>query len=164
MNASPVVILTSIATIVGAAAGGMMYVFSTFVMRGLDGIDSREAIAAMRGINVAANSSPAFLLAYFGAAILALAVGVVAVTQLRQAGSWWLLAGAVFAILAAIITVVFNVPLNNRLDGADPVGLSAADAAREWQAYFSTWTAWNHVRTVTAFLGAALMLVGLRCR
>lgn len=118
----------------------------------------------MRGINVAANSSPAFLLAYFGAAILALAVGVVAVTQLRQPGSWWLLAGAVFAILAAIITVVFNVPLNNRLDGVDPVGLSAADAAREWQAYFSTWTAWNHVRTVTAFLGAALMLVGLRCR
>ncbi|EUA25572.1 hypothetical protein I548_3658 [Mycobacterium intracellulare] len=91
MNASPVVILTSIATIVGAAAGGMMYVFSTFVMRGLNGIDSREAIAAMRGINVAANSSPAFLLAYFGAAILALAVGVVAVTQLRQpaAGGCW---------------------------------------------------------------------------
>ncbi|EUA25571.1 hypothetical protein I548_3657 [Mycobacterium intracellulare] len=55
-------------------------------------------------------------------------------------------------------------PLNNRLDGVDPVGLSAADAAREWQTYFSTWTAWNHVRTVTAFLGAALMLVGLRCR
>jgi uncharacterized membrane protein len=46
----------------------------------------------------------------------------------------------------------------------NPVGLSAADAAREWQAYFSTWTAWNHVRTVTSFVGAVLMLVGLRYR
>jgi uncharacterized membrane protein len=39
-----------------------------------------------------------------------------------------------------------------------------ADAAREWQAYLSSWTAWNHVRTATAFIGAALMLVGLRYR
>lgn len=164
MNASPAVILTSIATIGGAAVGGMMYVFSTFVMRGLNRTDPLEAITAMRGINSEANSSPAFLLAYFGAALLAVAVGVVAVLQLRQPGSWWLLAGAIFAISAAIITIVFNVPLNNRLDGVDPARLSAADAAREWQAYFSTWTAWNHVRTVTAFVGAALMLVGLRYR
>ena len=164
MNATPVVILTSIAAIASAAAGGMMYVFSTFVMRGLDRTSPVEAITAMRGMNAEANSSPAFLLAYLGAAILALAVGVVAVIQLRQPGSWWLLAGAVFGILAAIITMAFNVPLNNHLDGVNPVGLSAGDAAREWQAYFSTWTAWNHVRTVTAFVGAALMLIGVRYR
>ena len=64
----------------------------------------------------------------------------------------------------AIITMVFNVPLNNQLDTVNPDGLSTADAAREWQAYFSTWTAWNHVRTVTSFLGAALLLLGLRYR
>ena len=164
MNTSPFVILTSIAAIASAAAGGMMYVFSTFVMRGLDRTEPVEAITAMRGINAAANSSPAFLLAYLGAAILALLVGVIAVIQLRQPGSWWVLVGAVFGILAAIITVVFNVPLNNHLDGVNPVGLSAADAAREWQAYFTTWTAWNHVRTATAFIAAALMLIGLRYR
>ena len=38
--------------------------------------------------------------------------------------------------------------------------LSAADTAREWHAYFTTWTAWNHVRTVTAFAAAALMQGG----
>jgi uncharacterized membrane protein len=46
----------------------------------------------------------------------------------------------------------------------NPDGLSVTDAAREWQAYFSTWTAWNHARTVTSLVGAALMLVGLRYR
>ena len=74
-----------------------------------------------------------------------------------------MLVGAVFGILAAIITMAFNVPLNNHLDTVNPVGLSVADAAREWQAYFSTWTAWNHVRTATSFIGAALMLLGC-CR
>jgi uncharacterized membrane protein len=164
MNISPFVILTSLAALFSAAAGGMMYVFSTFAMRGLDRIGPIDAITAMRGMNTEANSNPAFLLGYFAAAILALAVGVIAAVQLNQPGSWWLLVGAIFGILAAIITMAFNVPLNNHLDTVNPVGLSAADAAREWQAYFSTWTAWNHVRTVTSFVGAVLMLIGLRYR
>jgi uncharacterized membrane protein len=164
MNTSPFVILTSLAAIAAAAAGGMMYVFSTFVMRGLDRTGPVEAITAMRGINAEANSNPAFLLAYFGATILALVVGVIAVVQLQQPGSWWVLVGAIFSILAAIITMAFNVPLNNHLDAVNPAGLSVADAAREWQAYFSTWTAWNHARTVISVVGAVLMLVGLRYR
>jgi len=164
MNTSPFVILTSLAALATAAAGGMMYVFSTFVMRGLDRTGPVDAITAMRGINAEANGNPAFLLAYFGATILALVVGVIAVVQLNQPGSWWLLIGAVLGILGAIITMVFNVPLNNQLDTVNPDGLSTADAAREWQAYFSTWTAWNHARTITSFLGAALLLLGLRYR
>ena len=164
MNTSPFVILTSIAALLSAAAGGMMYVFSTFVMRGLDRTGPVQAITAMRGINAEANSNPAFLLAYFGATILALVVGVIAVVQLRQPGSWWVLIGAVFAILAAIITMAFNVPLNNHLDAVNPVGLSAADAAREWHDYFTTWTAWNQVRSASGIIGAALLLIGLRYR
>jgi uncharacterized membrane protein len=74
------------------------------------------------------------------------------------------LVGAIFGILAAIITMVFNVPLNNHLDTVNPEGLSALDAAREWQAYLSTWSGWNHVRTVTSFIGAVLMVGGLRYR
>ena len=50
--------------------------------------------------------------------------------------------------------MAFNVPLNNHLDTVNPVGLSFADAAREWQAYFSTWTAWNHVRAATGIIAA----------
>jgi len=156
--------LTSLAALASAAAGGMMYVFSTFVMRGLDRTGPLDAITAMRGINAEANANPAFLLGYFSAAILALVVGGIAVLRLNQPGSWWLLIGAILGVLGAFITVAFNVPLNNHLDSVNPVGLSVADAAREWQAYMSTWTAWNHVRTITSFAAAALMLVGLRCR
>ncbi|MDT7722776.1 MAG: hypothetical protein QOE94_3787 [Mycobacterium sp.] len=164
MNTSPVVVLTTLAALASAAAGGMMYVFSTFVMRGLDRTGPVAAITAMRGINAEANSNPAFLLAYFGATILALVVGVMAVVQLNQPGSWWALAGAIFGVLGAIITMVFNVPLNNHLDTVNPDGLSVVDAARDWQAYFSSWTAWNHVRSATGIIGAALMLAGLRYR
>jgi len=161
MHISPFVILTSITAIASAAAGGMMYVFSTFVMQGLDRTGPVEAITAMRGINAEANASAPFLLAYLGAAVLAFVVGVIAVVQLRRPGRRWVLIGAVFGVLAAIITMAFNVPLNDHLDGVDPQGLSAGDAAREWLAYYQPWTAWNHVRAVTAFVAAALMLIGL---
>jgi uncharacterized membrane protein len=164
MNMNPFVILTTVAAIASAAAAGMMYVFSTFVMRGLDRTGPVNAVTAMRGMNVEANSNAPFLLAYLGTAVLAAAVGVVAVIQIRQPGSGWLLAAAIFGVLAAIITIGFNVPLNNHLDAVDPATLSVADVTREWQAYFSTWTAWNHVRTVTAIIASALMLIGLRYR
>ena len=164
MNFSPFVVLTSLAALAAAAACGMMYVFSTFVMPGLDRTGPIAAITAMRGINVAANSNPAFLLAYFGATILAVIVGIVAVVQFGQPGSTWILAGAVVGLLAAIITMVFNVPLNNRLESVDPTGLSVADAATQWQAYLHTWTAWNHARAAASITAAVLMLVGLRYR
>ena len=159
MNTSPVVILTTTAAIASAAAAGMMYAFSTFVMRGLDRTGPVTAVTAMRGINAEANANAPFLLAYLGAAVLAIAVGIVALLGIRNPGSGWLLAGAVFGVLGAVITMAFNVPLNNHLDTID-----LADAATQWQAYLSTWTAWNHVRTVTSVVAAALMLIGVRYR
>jgi len=164
MNMSPFVILTTTTAIASAAAGGMMYVFSTFVMRGLDRTGPTNAITAMRGINVEANVSAPFLLAFLGAALLSIAVGVVAVIQIGKPGSGWLLAGAILGVLGAIITMAFNVPLNNHLDTVDPATLSVADVAREWQAYLWTWTAWNHVRAATAIVASALLLIGLRYR
>jgi uncharacterized membrane protein len=162
MNISPVVVLTTVAAIGSAAVGGIFYAFSTFVMKGLDRAQPAEAITAMRGINAEAPVNAPFLAMLLGSALLALAVGVVAVTRIGQPGSWSLLAGAVFGLGGVIVTMAFNVPLNNHLEGVDPAGLSAADAASQWRAYLSTWTAWNHVRTATALVGAALMLIGLR--
>lgn len=162
MSASLVVVLASTAALANAAVGGITYGFSTFVMHGLDRTDPVDAITAKRAINAEANSNVAFLLVVSAAAILALVLGIVGATQLHQPGSWWLLVGGIFGVIAAIITLGFNVPLNNRLGGVDPAQLSSDDAAREWRAYFSSWMTWNHARTVAAFLSAALILVGLR--
>lgn len=162
MTTSPYVIAT--AAVGSAAVGGLFFAFSTFVMRGLDRTDPLQAITAMRGINAEAQANAPFLLMFFGSTLLALAVGIYAAVHLGRPGSGYLLAGAVLAILAAIVTVAFNVPLNNRLEALDPATLSAADAAHEWRAYRVPWTAWNHVRTVTPLLGAALLLLGLRSR
>lgn len=168
MSTSPIlnltVILTAAAALGSAAVGGLFYAFSTFVMRGLDRTDPVQAITAMRGINAEAQANAPFLLLFFGSTLLALAVGVGAAMHLRQPGNSYLLAGAVLAVVAALVTVAFNVPLNDQLDALDPSGPSAADAATQWHAYLGPWTAWNHVRTVAPLFGSALLLVGLRYR
>jgi uncharacterized membrane protein len=164
VTSSPHLIATAAAALASATVGGLFYAFSTFVMSGLDRTDPAEAIAAMRGINAEAQVNAPFLMLFVGSALLAIGVGVMAVLRLAQPGSGYVLAGAALGLAAFVVTMAFNVPLNNRLDALDPSGLSAADALREWQAYSTSWTAWNHVRTAAPLLGSALMLLGLRCR
>jgi uncharacterized membrane protein len=164
MTTSPYVIAATTAAVSSAAVGGLFYAFSTFVMKGLDRAEPIEAIAAMRGINAEAQANAPFLLLFVGSALLALVVGVITVLQFSRPGSSYIVAGTVLALMAFVVTMAFNVPLNNTLDALDPTAMSAADALREWQAYLGPWTAWNHVRTVAPLMGSVLMLVGLRYR
>lgn len=136
-----------------------MFVFSTFVMRGLDHGGPLEAITAMRGINTEAKTSALFLLLYFGAALLAVAVGVLSAVRWHSPGSGWLLAGALFGLLGAVVTIAFNVPLNDQLDAAD-----VTSAQEVWSSYAGAWTMWNHVRTVTSLVAAGLLAIGLTQR
>lgn len=162
MSTSPYVIAAGAATISSAAIGGLFYAFSTFVMKGLDRCEPAEALRAMRGINAEAQANAPFLIFFMGSTLLAAVVGVLAALRWSQPGSAYLVVGAVLSVLAFAVTMAFNVPLNNHLDGLDPSALSAADALSEWRAYLVTWTNWNHVRTVTPLVGSVLMLIGVR--
>jgi len=164
MSTNPYVLATAAAAVTSAVVGGIFYAFSTFVMAGLDRAEPLEAIAAMRGVNAEAQANAPFLAMFVGSAVLALGVGVAAALRLSQPGAGYVLAGAVLALVAFLVTMAFNVPLNDHLDAVNPSGLSAADARREWHAYLGPWTAWNHVRTAAPLLGSVLMLVGLRGR
>lgn len=162
MTTSPIfTIITTAAAVGTAVVGGICFAFSTIVMRGLDRTDPVEAITAMRGINAEANASPSFLVVFLLPALVALGVGVAAAVRISQPGNGFLLAAAVFGVITAVVTMAFNVPLNNHLDAVDPSTLTAADAAREWAAYLGPWTAWNHVRTVAGVVASALFVTGL---
>ena len=162
MTTSPYLIAVAAAAVTSAAVGGLFYAFSTFVMTGLDRTEPAEAITAMRGINAEAQTNAPFLALFVGSALLALGIGLAAVLRLSQPGTGYVLAGAVLGLVPFIVTMAFNVPLNNRLDAIDPAELPAADALRDWQAYLGPWTAWNHVRTGAPLVGSVLILVGLR--
>jgi uncharacterized membrane protein len=153
MSSTPVAFLVSAAAVSAATVGGLFYAFSTFVMRGLDRTGPAEAVIAMRGINAEAQANAPFLTLFFGSALVALA----ALTQLRLPGSGGIFAGAVLALVPPVVTVAFNIPLNNRL-------AATGSTAIAWPDYFRAWTLWNHVRTVAPLSGSVLMLIGVRLR
>lgn len=162
MTTSPFLIATTAAAVSTAVAGGVFYAFSTFVMAGLDRTRPAEAITAMRGLNAEAQANAPFLTLFVGSTLLALGVGLAAALRLSEPGAGFVLAGAVLGLVAFVVTMAVNVPLNNALDAVDPAGLSAAEALARWRAYLVPWTAWNHVRTVAPVIGSVLMVVGLQ--
>ena len=66
----------TIATAVGSGlVGGVLFGFSTFVMRALDRLPAADAMAAMQSINREA-PNPLFMAALFGTAATGLALGL----------------------------------------------------------------------------------------
>jgi uncharacterized membrane protein len=54
--------------------------------------------------------------------------------------------------------MVFNVPRNNALKVVES---ASAEGSRLWADYLSSWTIWNHVRTVGALAAAVLLTLAL---
>jgi uncharacterized membrane protein len=137
---------------------GLFFAFSVAVMGGLARIDPGAGMAAMQSINrVILN--PLFALAFFGTPVVCAALIVSLLWRWHEPGAVLLLAGSLLYIAGVfVVTMVCNVPLNNALEAVVPGG---AGAAERWNAYLSSWTAWNHVRTVSGCLAAALLMAGI---
>jgi len=137
---------------------GVLFAFSSFVMPGLARLSPPSGIAAMQSIDVTAVTPP-FMTAFCGTALLCLVLGVRTLMRLGSPGSAYLLAGCVLYVVGTfIVTMAFNVPLNDALDKVDP---ASADGARFWSGYLKSWTMWNHVRTLAAFAASACLTVGM---
>jgi len=136
---------------------GVFLTFSDFVMRSLGAVTPANGIAAMQSINRRVYGS-VFLTLFIGLAAVSvdLIVGVVLFATGPAVG-WIAGAGALYLVGVFLVTVIFNVPMNKRLDALDPL---SATAAAYWTAYVSTWTRWNHVRTVASASATVLLLVG----
>ena len=126
---------------------GLFFTFSAFAMQALNRIAPDAAIAAMRAINETIQRS-LFMPVFLGTALLCLGTAAVAAWHVRDSGSALVIAGSLLYLIGTFgVTMVFNVPLNNRLDTFDPARSVAADA---WKQYYEPWLVWNHVRTVSS--------------
>jgi uncharacterized membrane protein len=110
----------------------------------------------MQSINVFA-ITPLFMTALFGTAVACLALAVSAVLAGTRPGAGYVITGSVLYLAGTIgVTMVCNVPRNNRLASLNPTDPSAAS---KWAAYVTGWTAWNHVRTAAALIASALLTI-----
>lgn len=152
--------LTVIAAVGAGVSAGVFFAFSTFVMKALGRLPTAQAISAMKAINKAA-PTPLFMLALFGTAALCIALSVVALRHLDERWAVYLLAASALYLACIVLTIIYHVPRNNALALVDP---SSPGAAHAWAHYLQPWTAWNHVRTITALAGTTGFILALRAR
>ncbi len=150
----------AVSTTLGAAlVAGIFFAFSTFIMTALSRLLPEQGIAAMRSINVAV-LNPWFFAVFFGTALGSIALALIGILDWGASGSIYLVSGSLLYLTGSIlVTIVFNVPLNHALAAVDP---GSKEGAETWARYFSTWTTWNHLRTVASLAAAASFSMAIR--
>jgi uncharacterized membrane protein len=135
---------------------GFFFSFSVVVMGALGKIAPAHGIEAMQSINVVV-LNPLFFTAFFGTAAVCVWAIITALTRWHAPRALlWLAGGAIYLLGVIVVTMRFNVPQNNAL-AALPA--ASPEAAKLWAHYLSSWTAWNHVRTIAPLVSAVLFTV-----
>ena len=118
-----------------------------------------QGIAAMQSIN-SAILNPLFFAVFFGTAALSAVLIALSLVRWSDPGAVWRFGGGMAYLVGIIlVTMVRNVPLNNRLAAMDP---DSTEGVALWSRYLSVWTAWNHVRTLASLAAMAAFVLALR--
>ena len=76
-----------------------------------------------------------------------------ATTSWAETDAPYLVGGsALYLVGTILVTLAFNVPLNDRLAKVAP---GTSEAAEFWVHYLTRWNIWNHVRTAASLASAA---------
>ena len=156
MNDYSVRILVLLAALGSGLIAGVFFAFSSFVMGALGRLPPPQGIAAMQSINIVV-INPIFMGVFLGTAAIAVALAIWAGTHWGEPRAMGVMIGAVcYVVGSLLVTLAFNVPLNNALALADP---ASADVAALWARYLGTWTFWNTVRGLASLAAAAMFIL-----
>jgi len=151
-------VLTFVAALGSGLVAGFFFAFSIVVMKALAHQPPAHGIAAMQSINIVV-INPMFFTAFFGTAAACLVMAVSTFLRWQTPGTVYLLTGSLLYLVGTIlVTILFNVPRNNALAAVNPTSVEGANV---WATYLSSWTAWNHVRTIAALAAAASFTIAL---
>ena len=151
-------VLTLLTALGSGLIAGVFFAFSSFVMGALGKLPPPGGIAAMQSINVVV-INPWFLGVFMGTAGACAVLAVVALLDWQQPGAAFLLTGALLYLVGTfLVTMLFNVPLNDALAAASA---DSSEGASLWSRYLTDWTNWNHVRTIAALAATALFILAL---
>ena len=139
------------ATVGNGLLAGAFFAFSLGVAPGLRRVDDLSYRAINRSI-----VNGLFILVFLGAPIATVAVTALHLVAARRESLAWLVAGLVLCLFSFAVTVLVNVPLNNRL-GTALIGGAQVRKARDH--FEMRWNRWNHVRTATST--AALIVLAI---
>ncbi|MDA0231369.1 MAG: DUF1772 domain-containing protein [Proteobacteria bacterium] len=143
------------AGICSGLVAGVFLSFSDFIMRSLVAARPASGIEAMQMINRKVVRTW-FLVMLLGMAPASVALAGYAYFNLSAPTSLLIIAGAaIYLVFVVLVTMFYNVPMNNRLSHMDPF---AEESVNYWKIYGAVWTRWNHARTLGSLASALCFL------
>lgn len=146
-----------IALLLVALMAGLFFSFSIAVTRGLGKLDDKSYLQAMQKINKAI-LNPVFLLCFLGAPVLLIATTVLYFITDHRLFMWMVMISLVYTGGVFMVTMFFNVPLNNYLETLDMSRLDAEAAKAARSRFEPSWNRYNHIRTLFSVLTCGLLI------
>jgi uncharacterized membrane protein len=154
--------LLTVSTVLSALGSGLIagafFAFAAFVLTALSSLRPPEGISAMQSM-IAAIKGPLFLVVFFGTAALAALMGIAATLKWGEPGALYLLIGSLLYLNGPFaVTLLKNVPLNNKFAAVKP---GSIESATVWKEFRDSWGLWNHVRWIASLAAAAAFIWAL---
>lgn len=152
----------AITTILCCLVTGFVLAFAIVVMPGISKLSDKRYLESFKVMDkIIQDNQPLFMIVWVGSV---LSVIVSAVLGFLYAGTMGLLVivigASVYILGVQVPTMVFNVPLNNRLQEMD-LEESPDEEVKAFRAEFErVWIRWNSIRTVNGLLATILFLYG----
>ena len=153
-----ILIACAAAVVACGLIAGVFLAFSDFVMKALFAASPASGIEAMQLINrkVYGSVFMALLIAMLVTSVVLVPYTAVYMTSPAVV---WIICGCVLYVIGVfIVTVAFNVPMNQRLDAMNH---ESDETASYWTVYASSWTLWNHVRTIASIGCVVCFLIAI---
>jgi uncharacterized membrane protein len=145
------------ATVTMGLLAGLFFTFAMSVMPGLGRTDNRVFVDAMQQINVAIlNPWLAVILA--GPPVFSIITAVLHFQAGQRATVVWIGAALALYVIALLITIGINVPLNDALAAAGPPQ-RITDPAMVRDHFETTWARWNIARTGASTAAFVLLCI-----
>jgi len=156
MTADWILIVSAFSVIACGLVAGVFLTFSDFVMASLAAVRPAGGIESMQIINRKVYKTVFMVLLLGMSALSPLLIGAAYFYAPGAASAWVIAGGVTYVAGVFLVTVVFNVPMNKRLDAMNHAG---PDAESYWRTYVPVWRFWNHIRTISSGGSAICYLV-----
>lgn len=150
-------LLILISVIACALVSGVFLTFSELVMQSMNGAKREAGIEVMQIVNRKVWKT-VFIVLFLGTTALSPILASLAYAQLNGAPLALILLGSgIHFVGAFVVTMLFNVPMNNQLEAREFTG---SDAAKYWSdTYMPRWTFWNYIRAISSGVAATCYLI-----
>jgi uncharacterized membrane protein len=144
--------IVSAAMTMGLAAG-VFALYAHTIMPGLHKTDDRTFVGAFQSIDRAIVNPWFMSTAFVGALFFTTAA---AISHRGTPAMRWVIAALALYLIAVVITIAVNVPLNDAIKAAgDPARIDAAEVRAKFDE--TRWAAWNLIRVATTTAASGLL-------